>query len=113
MSQTIASYLDECYGLYFKPLISVLSLAGLRREIQGMGGLYEAHGRNTAVRLVNDRGCTNFDVYCFLEPSLCWCGVELLSELLEPPPKDERVVRRLDLESQADFSLLPVYAAGC
>ena len=101
MNQAIAMPLDECFKSYFEPLIQSLSLTDLRRDVQGMGGLYEAHGQNSAVRLVNDRGYINFDVYCLSQPKQCCCDVELLSEFLEPPKSEEKGIRRLDLESQA------------
>jgi hypothetical protein len=70
-----------------------------------MGGAYEARGENAAIRLVNDRGIANFDVYSITCPKSCWCDVELLSELLDPPESKFKGIRRLDLQHQADFLL--------
>jgi len=87
-------------------LVEGRELKNLRKEVQGMGALYEAEGNNIGLRLINDRGCVTYDIYSLRKKSCYWDG-EILSEILNPREEKERKrsVRRLSLEQQTELFL--------
>ena len=103
---TIEEYLDHCYDKFFSAIVEKKNLKNLKKEIIGMAGMYEAQSKNFVIRLINDRGCVNYDLLSIHSPS-CSCDGELIAEILDPRNEKERKhsIRRLSLEDQTRLFL--------
>ena len=71
-----------------------------------MAGMYEAQANNFVIRLINERGCINYDLFS-VHRSSCSCDGELIAEILDPRDEKERKhsIRRLSLEDQTRLFL--------
>ena len=94
----IEEYLDHCFGQFVQPVATELGLKLVKRQAEGLGGLYELSGGNLLVRLVNDRGLVSLEIAPASQPTDYW-DLEIVSGLFNPPPS--RGVQRLNLEEQA------------
>ena len=101
---TIEGYLDHCFKNFMSSLVREKKLKNLRKEVDGMAGVYEAEGEHIVIRLVNERGCINYDIFSKHQNSCYWDG-EIWAEFLEPREEKERKrsVRRLSLKEQTQL----------
>lgn len=98
----IEDYLDECFDWYFRDLVRERKMPEPRKQVSGMGGLYETSIQNLIVRLVNDRGIVGFELASVHRPT-DFRDLELVSELFRKSEDTGPGVARLSLQEQANL----------